>query len=224
LLTADVRPFSRLLTWIKSPNDGALFQHRAHAAVAVITNEDPRELTFHRWGLIPSWAKDPKIGSSMINARSEGVEDKPAFRAAFKRRRCLIPSDGFYEWQKRDGGKAPMFVHLKNHELFAFAGLWEVWRSAEGDELRTCTIMTTEPNELIKPIHNRMAVILRPEDYATWLSPDELPPAVLRPLLNAYEADRMAVYEVSKLVNSPGNDTPECIAPVHPSDQPAMWN
>lgn len=191
--------------------------------VAVITNEDPKALTFHRWGLIPSWAKDIKIGSSLINARAETAAEKPAFRSAFKRRRCLIPANGFYEWQKRtEKTKVPMYVHLKNHELFAFAGLWEVWRSPEGDELRTCTILTTEPNALIKPLHNRMAVILDPADYEMWLSPDELAPGELKSALRQYDADKMAVYEVSRLVNSPGNDTPELLVPVEHPAQPPM--
>jgi putative SOS response-associated peptidase YedK len=191
--------------------------------VAVITNENPRELTFHRWGLIPSWSKDLKIGNSLINARAEGIEDKPSFRSAFKRRRCLIPADGFFEWSKSGGkDKTPMFVHLKNKDLFAFAGLWEIWRTPEGDEIRSCTIVTTEPNELVSQFHHRMAVILHPEDYGTWLTPGEVPAPVLKDLLRPYEADKMAYYEVSKMVNSPNNDTPDCIEPlVHPS-QPSL--
>lgn len=192
--------------------------------VAVITNEDPKALTFHRWGLIPSWSKDMKIGNSLINARSETVDEKPAFRSAFKRRRCLIPANGFYEWQKRsEKNKVPMYVHLNNHELFAFAGLWEIWHSAEGDEIRTCTILTTEPNALIKPLHNRMAVILDRADYAMWLSSDELAPGELKSALRQYDANKMAVYEVSKLVNSPSNDSPDLIEPVEHPEQPSMF-
>jgi putative SOS response-associated peptidase YedK len=192
--------------------------------VAIITNDAPQTLTFFRWGLIPSWSKDIKIGNNLINARSEGVEDKPAFRAAFKRRRCLIPADGFYEWQAHGKEKTPMYVHLKNHELFAMAGLWEVWHSPEGDEIRTCTILTAEPNDLIRQLHNRMAVILHKEDYDTWLSPDELPPAVLKPLLRSYEADAMDVYEVSKAVNRPNYDAPDCIAPMNRPAQPSLMH
>lgn len=192
--------------------------------VAVITNENPRELTFHRWGLIPSWSKDPTIGSRMINARAETAFEKPAFRAAFKRRRCLIPANGFYEWQKRGKNeKAPMYINLKDHALFAFAGLWEIWNSPEGDELRTCTILTGEPNDLVKPIHNRMAIILDKADYAAWLSPDETPSGELMPLLlRQYDVNQMDVYEVSKSVNSPYNDSPQLIEPVVYPDQPPL--
>lgn len=184
--------------------------------VAVISNENPKELTFYKWGLIPSWSKDPAIGNKMINARAETAHEKPAFRSAFKRRRCLIPANGFYEWSKDGKSKKPMYVHLKDQALFAFAGLWEVWHSPDGGIINSCTILTTEPNDLVKPLHNRMAVILREADYDLWLSADELPPQELMPLLQPYEADRMAVYEVSPLVNSPANDVPACILPVAP--------
>lgn len=190
--------------------------------VAVITNEDPKTLTFHRWGLIPSWAKDISIGSKMINARAETVEEKPSFRSAFKRRRCLIPANGFYEWTQRDKDKVPVYIHLQNHEVFAFAGLWESWFSPDGSEIRTCTILTAEPNEMVRSLHNRMAVILPKEDYETWLSPDELPAAILKPLLQPYAAERMAYYEVSKLVNSPAHDSPDCIAPIVPPQREGL--
>jgi len=182
--------------------------------IAVVANEHPDELTFHKWGLVPSWAKDPSMGNKMINARSETAAEKPAFRAAFKRRRCLIPADGFFEWQKRPGGKQPMFIYLKNQPVFAFAGLWEIWYSPEGDELRTATILTTEPNEFMAEIHNRMPVILRPEDYEAWLSPDEQKASDLEPLLRPFDANRMEAYPVSTFVNSPANDTPEKIEPL----------
>lgn len=190
--------------------------------VLAISNQDPKHTTFFQWGLIPSWAKDPKIGYKMINARGESAHEKPSFRSAFKRRRCLIPANGFYEWAKVGKSKAPMYVHLKGQELFAFAGLWETWHSPDGGEISTCTILTSEPNELIRPLHNRMAVILHEEDYDTWLSPDELPPQVLMPLIRPYEAERMDVYEVSTLVNSPTNDLPECIVPLAPPPGQSM--
>jgi putative SOS response-associated peptidase YedK len=182
--------------------------------VAVITNDDPKTLTFHRWGLIPSWAKDMKIGNQMINARSESVQEKPAFRSAFKRRRCLIPSDGFYEWRKEGSDKIPMFIHLKDRLIFAMAGLWEIWHSGEGDEIRTCTILTTEANSFMETIHNRMPVILRKEDYDFWLSPDEQPALALQALLKPFDSDSMAAYPVSKMVNRPNNDMPDLIKPV----------
>lgn len=182
--------------------------------VAVIANDDPKTLTFHRWGLIPSWAKDIKIGNQMINARSESVAEKPSFRSAFKRRRCLIPSDGFYEWRKEGKDKTPMFIHLKDRPVFAMAGLWEIWHSPDGGEIRSCTIITTEANSFMQTMHDRMPVILHKEDYDLWLSPDEEPPAVLQALLKPYDPDVMTAYPVSKMVNRPNNDVPECIEPV----------
>lgn len=184
--------------------------------VAVISNENPKELTYYTWGLIPSWAKDPAIGNRMINARGETVHEKPSFRSAFKRRRCLIPANGFYEWSGKGKDKQPYFVHLKEQALFAFAGLWEVWHGPDGEIIKSCTIITTEPNELVKPLHHRMAVILDETDYDLWLSADELPSQALQPMLRPYDAASMDVYEVSKIVNSPANDTPECIAPASP--------
>lgn len=172
-----------------------------------------KELTFFRWGLVPSWAQDLKMGARMINARSETVAEKPAFRAAFKRRRCLIPADGFYEWQKQNGRKQPMFIHLTDQRPFAFAGLWETWQSPDGGELETCTILTTTPNELMEPIHNRMPVILSPEDYDEWLHPGTSPQTGLH-LLRPFPAGQMAAYPVSPHVNSPANDDPACIAPL----------
>lgn len=183
--------------------------------VAVITNAAPQEITFFRWGLIPFWAKDASIGASLINARAETAAEKPAFRSAFKRRRCLIPADGFFEWRKNDRGKkVPLFIHLRDRHPFALAGLWEVWFSPEGDEVRTCTILTTTPNSFMQPIHNRMPVILLPEHYAAWLVPDEQSPERLMPLLRPYDSAEMAAHPVSSLVNNPRNDTPECIEPV----------
>ncbi len=182
--------------------------------VAVITNEDAAALTFHRWGLVPSWAKDITIGNKLINARAETAHEKPSFRSAFKRRRCLIPTSGFYEWKKTGGAKAPHFIHLQDQPAFAFAGLWEVWHSPEGDQLRTCTILTTSANELMAPLHDRMPVILDPSDYALWLSSGELEVEELLPLMRSYDTGRMAHYEVSQMVNRPIMDSPELIEPV----------
>ena len=180
----------------------------------VITNENPRELSFLRWGLVPSWAKDDTAGAKMINARAETVAEKPAFRSAFRRRRCLVPASGFYEWQARDDGKAPMFIHLKDREIFAFAGLWEVWQMPTGEPLRTFTILTTDANDFVSSIHNRMPVILRREDYASWLQPDEVPAEALQPLLKPFDPAAMAAHEVSKAVNRATFDAPECIVPL----------
>jgi len=179
-------------------------------AVRSTAVSDQRELTLFRWGLIPSWAQDMKMGARMINARSETVAEKPAFRAAFKRRRCLIPADGFYEWQKQNGGKQPLYIRLRDQRPFALAGLWEVWHSPDGSELETCTILTTTPNELMETIHNRMPVILDSEDYDDWLHPGTNPQTALH-LLRPYPADEMIAYPVSPHVNSPAHDDPACI-------------
>jgi putative SOS response-associated peptidase YedK len=172
---------------------------------------EPREWREVRWGLIPFWAKDPSIGSRMINARSETAADKPAFRQAVRRRRCLIPASGFYEWSRRGGAKQPWFIHLSGSRAFAFAGLWERWRPAEGDPVDSCTILTTSPNPLVAELHDRMPVILPRERYDEWLSAEELTSERLSALLTAYPADEMAAYPVSPHVNSPANDDPACI-------------
>jgi putative SOS response-associated peptidase YedK len=181
--------------------------------VMVITNENPKESTYHKWGLIPSWAKDMSMASKMINARSESAAEKPAFRAAFRRRRCLIPTDGFYEWNEHETNKTPMFVHRPNRELYAMAGLWEIWHDPDGGELRTCTVLTTEANPFMQQYHHRMPVIIHPEDYALWLSPDEEPLPVLQGLMKAYEENGLEAYPVSKAVNRVSNDMPSLIEP-----------
>jgi putative SOS response-associated peptidase YedK len=176
-----------------------------------------REWALVMWGLVPSWSKDPTIGGRMINARSETAAEKPSFRAAFKRRRCLIPADGFYEWQKLAKGKQPYYIGLQGGGPFAFAGLWETWQGPDGGELQSCTLLTTEPNELLEPIHNRMPVILAPQDYDEWLdhaSEDGRYLASIRHLLRPFPADEMAAYPVSTYVNNARNEGPECIKPL----------
>lgn len=222
VLAADGNAIQQQFNLTETPTIEARYNIAPTQPVAVITNAEPTALTYHRWGLIPSWAKDPSIGSRMINARAETAHEKPSFRSAFKRRRCLIPASGFYEWTKRDSGKVPMYIHLDDHAPFAFAGLWEVWHSPDGGEIHSCTILTTEPNDLIKPLHNRMAVILDEADYDMWLSPDELPADALKPMLRPYRADAMRAYEVSTLVNKPANDSPQCIVPMTPPEQPSL--
>jgi len=203
--------------WLSVPQD---LKPRYNVApsqpVAVVSNNNPTQLYFFQWGLVPSWAKDVKIGYRMINARSETLAEKPSFRAAYRRRRCLVLANGFYEWKKEPGRKAktPYFIALDSREPFAFAGLWEVWHSADGSVLPTCAIITTTPNELLAPIHNRMPVILPPESYEQWLDPAEQPPDRLQALLRSYPAEQMTAYPVSTLVNKPQNDRPECILPV----------
>jgi putative SOS response-associated peptidase YedK len=185
--------------------------------VAVIPNDGQNRLDFYVWGLIPFWAKDPAIGSRMINARSETLAEKPSFKSALRRRRCLIPADGFYEWQANPSGKGktPMYIRLQDGKPFAFAGLWERWNSPDGSTILSTTIITTRPNALMEPIHNRMPVILPSSAYAAWLTPEETDAAALLPLLEPYPAQAMAAYAVSTLVNSPAHDAPDLIQP-HP--------
>ncbi len=183
--------------------------------VAAVPNDGKKRVRTFRWGLVPFWAKDPSIGNRMINARGETVADKPSFRAAYRRRRCLVLADGFYEWRGEPGGQAktPMYVRLASGEPFAFAGLWEVWQPDQDLALYSCTIITTEPNALLTPIHNRMPVILPRDAYDRWLDPEERPPGDLDALLVPYAAEEMIAYPVSRFVNSPANDTPACIVP-----------
>lgn len=175
----------------------------------------PRELGITQWGLIPEWSKDPGVGSRMINARAETLAEKPSFRAAFKRRRCLIPSLGFYEWRKTsDNKKQPYFIRPREQALFAFAGLWEVWFSDDGSEIQTCTIITTAANRIMEELHHRMPVILSPEKYAGWLDPDTDDPRVLNSYLKQYPSDRMEYFPVDPAMNSPRNDSAACVEPI----------
>ena len=184
------------------------------AAVRVAPESAVRELALLHWGLIPFWAKDPKIGSRMINARSETAAEKPSFRAAFRRRRCLVAADGFYEWQKLNDGKQPFYIRLHDGKPFAFAGLWEHWEGPDGAVIESCTLLTTEPNDVIRPLHNRMPVILQPRDYDLWLDPEVQQTEQLQPLLGPYLPGDMEAYPISRWVNSPRNDDPRCIEPL----------
>jgi putative SOS response-associated peptidase YedK len=166
------------------------------------------------WGLIPNWAKDPSVGNRMINARAESLREKPAFKQLVETRRCIVPADGFYEWRKEGKRKVPMWFHLRSSEPFAFAGLWDTWRKPNGNKLDTFTIITTEPNELMRPIHNRMPVILRREDEEQWLDVSRTSFAKSRSLLKPYPDELMYAHDVSQLVNSAKYDGPECIEPV----------
>jgi putative SOS response-associated peptidase YedK len=182
--------------------------------IPAVIHDNKIRLVIFRWGLIPSWAKDPKIGHQCINAKAETVAEKPSFRSAFKKRRCLVVATGFYEWQVRGAHKQPMWIGLKNQRPFAFAGLWEHWTSAEGQPLETCTIITTEPNDLMAPIHNRMPVILSPTSYDQWLDPTFQQIALLNALLRPYPSKELTAYPVSTLVNNPRHDAPQCLEPV----------
>ena len=173
-----------------------------------------RVLAPMRWGLIPSWAKEAKIGYRMINARAETVAEKPAYRSAFRHRRCLVPADGFYEWRKLGTSKQPYRITRADGAPFAFAGLWERWRAPDGALIDSFTIITTVANDLLRPIHDRMPVILDPADHGPWLDTDGVAPAAAARRLVACADAELAAVAVSTRVNSPKNDDPACIAPL----------
>lgn len=178
---------------------------------AIREGEAGRELVMLHWGLIPHWAKEEKTKFSMINARAETVATKPAYRSAFRQRRCLVPASGFFEWKPTGRGRQPYAVRLKDTDLFAFAGLWEHWEGEDGKTIESCTIIVTNANELLLPIHDRMPVILAPADYDDWLDSKTAEPDCLLTLLRPYLDKQMTLYPVSQRVNSPKNDDPECI-------------
>jgi putative SOS response-associated peptidase YedK len=176
--------------------------------LAVYQSPDGPSTTFYKWGLIPSWAKDTSMGARLINARSETVTEKPAFRQAFRQRRCIIPADGFYEWQKREGSKQPFFFRMRDESPFGFAGLWERWEGGEGNTeegnpVESCTILTTEANDLLRPVHDRMPVILHPEEYSLWLEGSERETQLLKELLRPFPASEMTGHPVSTNINNP---------------------
>lgn len=178
--------------------------------ILVIPNNQRAQADFALWGLIPSWSKDPSIASRLINARAETLAEKPSFRGSLKYKRCLIPASGFYEWKPSPGakGKIPHYIALSSGLPFAFAGLWDEWAGPDGSPVKTCTIITTEPNRLMSEIHNRMPVILPPDAYAQWLDPSPQKGEDLLPLLKPFPTGLMRAYPVSTLVNSPANDSP----------------
>jgi len=181
--------------------------------LTLVSGRDGPRWRYLRWGLVPFWADDPAIGHRMINARAEGLETRPAFRRPFERRRCLVLADGFYEWRRDPGGKTPMLIRLATHRPFALAGLWDRWVPRDGGEpLDSCTIVTTAASPFLRPIHDRMPVILDREQREEWLDRGT-DPERLRALLTPYTG-RLEAYEVSRLVNSPANDVPACLVPV----------
>jgi putative SOS response-associated peptidase YedK len=184
------------------------------AAVRAAPAGTGRELALLRWGLIPSWSKDPAIGNRLINARAETAREKPSFRNAFRRHRCLIPANGFYEWQRRERGKQPYFVRMRDGRLFAFAGLWDRWENPGKDVIETCTILTTTANAILAPIHDRMPVILPAGEYDRWLDPSLKDPGSLAPLLVPFPPEEMLAFPVSPRVNAPSTDDEGCIAPL----------
>ncbi len=181
------------------------------AVIRIEPDSTTRTLVMLRWGLIPSWAKDPKIGNQCINAKAETVAEKPSFRSAFKKRRCLVITTGFYEWQVQGQTKQPMWIGLQSQRPFALAGLWEQWISSKGEPLETCTIITTEPNDLMASIHNRMPVILAPAFYDQWLDSTFQHIEPLKALLRPYLSEELMAYPVSTLVNNPRHDVPQCL-------------
>jgi putative SOS response-associated peptidase YedK len=199
----DDTPSSTAASYNVAPTQGV---------ATVLVEGGKRKLEMLHWGLIPSWADDPSIGNKMINARAETVAEKPSFRKAFRNHRCLVLADGFYEWQKTANGKQPYYIRMEDDSPFAFAGLWERWKN--GSEVRSATIITTDANDIVAPIHNRMPVILHPEDYGLWLDPDFDEKEPLTTLLKPYPAEAMEAYPVSRRVNSPSNNEPSCIEAV----------
>ena len=193
----------------------AIYKARYNCApsqdLAVISTEEPEILSFYRWGLIPFWAKDPSIGNKLINARAESIVDKPSYKQAFRNRRCLVLSDGFFEWEKT-GEKVPYRIRLQDNTPFSMAGIWDKWKNPEGMFIHSFSIITTHANSLIEEIHDRMPVILKKEDEKKWLSAAN--EKELLELLQPYPSERMNKYPVSKKVNSPFNDLPEILEPI----------
>jgi putative SOS response-associated peptidase YedK len=189
-------------------------------AVVQDRKEPKRRLREIRWGLVPSWATDLSIGNSLINARAESILEKPAFKESFRKRRCLIPADGFYEWKRKGGAKQPYNFGKKDDGLFAFAGVWDRWKSPEGKWIESCSILTTDANTLLREVHDRMPVIVAPEQYDLWLDPGVEDSPDLKQIMQPYDAREMRGYPVSKTVNDPKNETPECAAESQPEAEP----
>lgn len=213
---------SHYFPWINPPEAGMPRYNIAPSqpVLAGVAKKDRFEFDWLLWGLVPPWAKDPAVGSRMINARAETLTQRPAYRNAFKRRRCLIPADGFYEWKKAGAARIPHYFRMRDRSVFAFAGLYEHWADDQGNELSTCTLITTSPNELVRPIHDRMPAILAPADHRRWLT---APPEVveeLQAMLRPYPAGQMTVHAVGRDVGNPRNDSPRCVEPVEPETPP----
>jgi putative SOS response-associated peptidase YedK len=192
--------------------------------VACVIGNGGNRLVKFRWGLVPFWAKDPSIGYKMINARAETLTQKRSFARPFKKHRCLVVADGFYEWRKMAEGKRkiPMYVRMREERPFGFAGLYENWKAKDGTILQTCTIITTRPNELMIPIHSRMPAIIAPDKRKLWLDTEVQDPDLLMPLLTPYNSKELEAYEVSKRVNSPTYNEPDCIKPAADEEQQSL--
>ncbi len=216
-LTAEAAQLQQTFPEFQFPAQGRTrFNIAPSQPVLAVPNDGSTRADYFLWGLIPSWAKDPTIGSKLINARAETLGEKPSFRGSYKYHRCLIFADGFYEWKSETGTKVktPHYIRMESGLPFAIAGLWDEWHSPDGSQIKTCTIITTEPNELMSTLHNRMPVILNRSDYAQWLDVAPQKPEALQPLLVPYPAAGMRAYPVSTLVNSPSNDRAECVVPI----------
>ncbi len=213
-LRADAREIARHFEVEAVPGVTPRYNVAPSQAVAIIrvAKGGDREADMYRWGLIPSWAKDPGIGNKLINARSETVAEKPAFRDAFKRRRCLVIADGFFEWEKLPArGKQPYYFKLKDDQAFAFAGLYEHWRGPDDRVINSCTLLTTQANDVLRPVHDRMPVMLHQADYDLWLDTDVRQTELLQELFKPYPAEEMTSYWVSTLVNKPTIDNAQLI-------------
>ena len=215
-LTATPDELQRAFPWLILPEADEALPPRYNIApsqpIPVVPNTGENRLDYFVWGLIPFWAKDPKIGNRLINARSETLAEKPSFKAAYKYRRCLVLADGFYEWEKET--RRPHYARMKSGDPFAFAAIWERLQSPDGSEILSSAIITTAPNEVIAPVHNRMPVILSPQDYHRWLTPGEVAAGELDPLLKPHPSEGMEIYPVSTVVNNPRNDHAACIRPL----------
>lgn len=214
VITSAPEAIRRLLRYEEQPNFPPRYNVAPTQPIPIVRLDNgARRFALVRWGLIPSWVKDPKQFSLLINARVEGIDTKPAYRAAMRRRRCLIPTDGFYEWKKEGKGKRPFFVRARDKQPFAFAGLWETWTDREGGEIETATIVTCAANETLAEIHDRMPVIVQPDHYDAWLDSGKIEAKQAAALAGPAPADFLEAYEVSARVNSVKNDGPENVVP-----------
>jgi putative SOS response-associated peptidase YedK len=214
-LTSSPEALRALLRYAEQPNFPARYNIAPTQPIAIVRLvEGKRHFALVRWGLLPSWVKDPKTFTLLINARGETVCDKPAYRAAMKRRRCLIPADGFYEWQKAGDRKRPFYVHAKSGEPLAFAGLWETWQGPNGEELETAAIVTTAANGTLKPIHDRMPVIVPREAFDLWLNCADVDAKTAEALIAPAPEGLLEAYEISTAVNRTANDNPKLLEPV----------
>ena len=214
-LTSSPEALRALLRYVEQPNFPPRYNIAPSQPIAIVRLVDgQRHFALVRWGLLPSWVKDPKTFSLLVNARGELAAEKPAFRAAMKRRRCLIPADGFYEWQAAGDRKRPFYVRAKSGEPLAFAGLWETWTGPNGEELDTAAIVTTRANKTLSPIHDRMPVILAPEAFDLWLNTNEVDTTTAAALIAPAPDSLLEAYEISTAVNRTANDNPKLLEPV----------